>query len=177
MSTPLRSFPDFLVLGAPKAGTTALCEFLQGHPEVRIANSKEPHYFDRNFERGQEWYRSKFFPAAEQLLCGDGTPTYLADFQALKRIAREAPRAKMFVVLRDPAARAVSSWWMQLCRGKEYLGFQAALRECLLQPVLESGGEPDRGYLHYGLYGPQLQALYELFPKQQIHLKKLLHEK
>ena len=169
MSSVSRSFPDFLVLGAPKAGTTALCEFLQGHPSVSVARSKEPRYFDTHFDRGQGWYREKFFPATDGLLCGDGSPTYLADPEALQRILAEAPRAKMFVMLRDPAARAVSSWWMQVCHGKEYLGLQAALRECLSQSYLDSA-TPRRGYLHYGLYGAQIQRLYELFPEEQIHL-------
>ena len=134
-----------------------------------MAKSKEPRYFDRHFERGQGWYREKFFSSTERLLCGEGSPTYLADPQALKRILAEAPRAKMFVMLREPAARAVSSWWMQLCHGKENLGLQAALRECLTQPAPDSEA-PGRGYLHYGLYGAQVQRLYELFPKEQVHL-------
>lgn len=86
MSSVSKSFPDFLVLGAPKAGTTALCEFLQGHPSVSVAKSKELRYFDKHYDRGQGWYREKFFPANEGFLCGDGSPTYLADPEALKRI-------------------------------------------------------------------------------------------
>ncbi len=169
MSTPPRSFPDFLILGAPKAGTTALCEFLQGHPGVRIARSKEHRYFDRHFKRGPRWYRQTFFSDADRELCGDGTPTYLANPTALMRVADEAPRARLFVLLREPGARAVSSWWMQLCQGQEHLGFQSALRECLSSPV-DTQEEPVRGYLHYGLYGPQLKTLYELFSVQQVHV-------
>lgn len=169
MSNLSKSFPDFLVLGAPKAGTTALCEFLQGHPGIRIARSKEPRYFDQRYERGQKWYREQFLPAADDALCGDGTPTYLASPTALRRVAEEAPNAKLFVLLREPGARAVSSWWMQLCQGQEYLGFQAALRECLSLTV-EGREAPVRGYLHYGLYGPQLRTLYDLFSVEQVQV-------
>jgi Sulfotransferase domain len=183
------SFPDFFVLGAPKAGTTALCEFLMGHPGICLSKPKESHYFTRNYRKGKDWYQTECYDRLTGQLCGEGTPTYLGLSHALHRIADEAPRAKLFVLLRDPALRAFSAWWMAVSLGRERLGFEAALRVCLKQPNLNElfSSDPDliyremkahrqvgepyyRGYLHYGQYGPQMAELRTLFGPEQIHV-------
>ena len=55
-----RPLPDFLILGAQKAGTSALYAYLTEHPDVRRAIVKEVHYFDLSFGRGDRWYRAHF---------------------------------------------------------------------------------------------------------------------
>ena len=55
-----RSLPDFVILGAQRAGSTTLYRALVGHPQVRRALLKEIHYFDLNYERGLRWYRAHF---------------------------------------------------------------------------------------------------------------------
>jgi len=51
-----RRCPQVIIIGAKKAGTRALLEFLRVHPDVR-AVGPEVHFFDKNYHRGFEWYR------------------------------------------------------------------------------------------------------------------------
>ena len=84
------SLPDFLVIGAQRAGTSLLHQILLGHPEVYVPRErKEVHYFDRYFERGVAWYEG-YFPAADAArsyrAIGEITPDYLATEEAPARI-------------------------------------------------------------------------------------------
>lgn len=51
-----QNLPGAIIIGVKKAGTRALLEFLRIHPDVR-APGPEPHFFDRNYNRGLDWYR------------------------------------------------------------------------------------------------------------------------
>jgi len=51
-----RKLPQALIIGVKKGGTRALLEFLRVHPDIRAVGA-EPHFFDRNYENGLEWYR------------------------------------------------------------------------------------------------------------------------
>lgn len=51
-----RKLPNGLIIGVKKGGTRALLEFLRIHPDIR-APGPEPHFFDRNYEKGLDWYR------------------------------------------------------------------------------------------------------------------------
>jgi hypothetical protein len=61
-----RPLPDFLILGAQKAGTTALYDYLHRHPAISGPSWKEVSFFDRHWARGERWYRGHF--PREQLL-------------------------------------------------------------------------------------------------------------
>lgn len=51
-----KKFPQAIIIGVKKGGTRALLEFLRIHPDVRAVGS-EPHFFDRFYDKGLEWYR------------------------------------------------------------------------------------------------------------------------
>ena len=51
-----KKLPQALIIGVKKGGTRALLEAIRVHPDVR-AVGVEPHFFDRNYEKGLEWYR------------------------------------------------------------------------------------------------------------------------
>lgn len=51
-----KKFPQAIIIGVKKGGTRALLEFLRIHPDVRAVGS-EPHFFDRFYDKGPEWYR------------------------------------------------------------------------------------------------------------------------
>jgi hypothetical protein len=173
--------PDFLVLGAQRAGTTSLHRWLDTHPEVRMADPKEVHYFDLQHERGRSWYRSHF-PRRDRRLAGEVTPYYLYH-PAVPARAREAlPRARFVVSLRDPVARAHSQF-----RHERELGFEPvedfaealALEEGRLRstPPAE-GGEPridsyahnHHSYFDRGRYAVQLERWFACFPRERFHV-------
>lgn len=51
-----KKFPQAIIIGVKKGGTRALLEFLRIHPDVRAVGA-EPHFFDRFYEKGLDWYR------------------------------------------------------------------------------------------------------------------------
>ena len=176
--------PDFLVIGAPKAGTTALHAALSEHPALYMSAIKEPKFFlsdgppptkggpgDALTYREHVWrradYEALFAPAPPGTLRGESTPLYLYDRAAMGRIRDTLPQARLIVIVRDPVERAHSNW--------------AHLWSAGLEPVADfvrACGEEERridagwaSFWHYtglGRYGEQLQYLFTLFPREQV---------
>lgn len=103
--------PDFVGVGAQKAGTSWWYVMLMQHPGVsaRASYYKELHYFARFWDGSfgdehVERYHA-FFPRPAGSLAGEWTPAYLAQFWVPPLIARAAPQAKVLVLLRDPVER------------------------------------------------------------------------
>lgn len=181
--------PDFLVIGAPKAGTTALHDALAQHPQLRASEPKEPKYFlcedappDPSHQRGpgdahsaQEWiwqrdrYERLFDGAPAGTLTFESTPFYLWDLDAQRRIAQRVPDAKLIAVVRDPLDRAFSNWTHLWVDGLEPEGdFLTACR--LEEARAASGYAPFWRYVGLGMYGAQLQHLFTLFPRDQVRV-------
>ncbi|GIH26553.1 deacetylase sulfotransferase [Acrocarpospora phusangensis] len=173
--------PDFLVIGAPKAATTALHAALAGHPRLHLSPVKEPKFFltdgpppttggpgDAETYREHVWrradYEALFRPGA---LNGESTPFYLYDTAAQRRIHDLIPHCRLIVVLRDPVERAHSNWTHLWSAGLEPIGdFPAA---CAAEPERkEAGWAPFWHYVSLGRYGEQLAHLYTLFPREQV---------
>lgn len=129
-----RYSPSFFVVGAQKAGTTALHHYLARHPDIFLPTVKETHFFDDGhgeYRLGVEHYLDTYFRAdAPRAIAGEVDPEYLFFPEAAARIAGHFPDAKLIFVLRDPVARAYSHYQMTLSRGYERLDFaQAIARE------------------------------------------------
>ena len=103
------TLPNFLIVGAMKAGTTWLSFNLEQHPQVFIPK-KELHYFnnEKNIARGQQWYESKFSAAGDAIAIGEKTPGYLLSETATYLIHKVLPEAKILIVLRNPVTRCIS---------------------------------------------------------------------
>src|SRR5918993_1677811 len=80
LTSGMRGLPSVLVIGAQKAGTTSLFNYLVQHPQVRAPFVKEIHYFDLHYGEGDSWYRGRF-PLRRSLEGGaltlDASPYYL----------------------------------------------------------------------------------------------------
>jgi hypothetical protein len=131
-----RVLPDFVILGAQKCGTTSLYDYLCQHPDVFATRIKELHFFDNNFGRGLDWYRTYFPRAAEiearrkagRTACtGEASPNYFFHPYAAERIAATLPHARLIVILRNPVDRAYSHYQHQVRYGREPLSFKDAL--------------------------------------------------
>lgn len=111
MSTGI--LPDFLIIGAMKAGTTTLYEYLSRHPAVGMSREKETDYFvaGRGWDRGLPWYQAQFSPGKQ--VYGEASPNY-TKCQAFAgvpdRVAGLIPRVKLIFIARDPVARAESQY-------------------------------------------------------------------
>jgi hypothetical protein len=125
------ALPDFLIIGAQKCGTTSLYRLLRQHSLMLPAKKKEVHFFDVNFGRGVEWYRSHFLKPARKgdrkTITGEASPYYLYHPRAAERAASVVPDALLIVLLRDPVDRAYSDYQDKVRRGREPLSFEEAI--------------------------------------------------
>jgi hypothetical protein len=171
--------PDFILVGAPKCGTTALFEFLGQHPKVRLCNIKEPHFFSYIGDGKPHWatksvedYR-QLFDARDLRLQGEASTWYLYSPTAAATIKQLLPGVKILAMLRNPIERALSSYLFRLQNGWETCNsFEAAVRAETER--IEKGAEWDFHYLAVGLYHQQLARYYDLFPADQLMV--LFHE-
>ncbi len=178
--------PNFLIIGAAKSGTTALYEYLKQHPQIYMSPIKEPHFFGLegevlNFQgptaeqyenrsiTNIEDYRALFQGVLDEVAIGEASNSYLYLPKAPERIKYYIPSAKMIAILRNPVARAYSSF-LALMRGrKEPLNdFSRALRE------EEVRIRSNWGFLHryqdLGFYYVQLKRYFEIFDSTQIRV-------
>ncbi len=136
-TSPVRAMPDFLILGAQKAGTTSMFEYLVSHPGVLAPTTKEVHYFSHRYGKSTLWYRSHFACRASlrratthlgyRALTGEASPYYLTRPLAAVRAHGAVPAASLVVLVRDPIDRAHSHWRMNRQLGTEPLGFAEAI--------------------------------------------------
>lgn len=136
----LRSHPrrvNFLIIGAQKAGTTALASQLKMQPEVLFASRKEVFYFTKwkffgqqaRVEQAERWYHQHFDWANPAPLVGEATPMYLSQPWAPQRVKRYNPQMKLVAILRHPLHRAMSAWNMFRAKGQTHLTFPVWLAE------------------------------------------------
>ena len=105
--------PTFIVIGAAKCGTTSLCELMDQHPDVLIAQPKEPDFFTAQYGRGWPWYEERFQAYRGERAIGEGSVSYSWTGvypEAPSRIAHHLPDAKLIYIVRHPIDRIVSHW-------------------------------------------------------------------
>jgi len=186
-TSAVRPLPNFLIVGAQKAGTTALYAYLREHPAVLGPPWKEVSFFDRHFWRGDGWYRGNF-PSSLRLhwarragvepLVGEASPSYLFHPLAPERVARLIPGARLIALVRNPVDRAFSHYQHEVALGREPLPFEQALEqeEARLEGELERMHDPryfshawwNFTYLSRGRYAEQLERWLEFFPREQL---------
>uniref|UniRef100_A0A671RAS7 Sulfotransferase n=1 Tax=Sinocyclocheilus anshuiensis TaxID=1608454 RepID=A0A671RAS7_9TELE len=96
-----KKLPQAIIIGVKKGGTRALLEFLRLHPDIRAVGA-EPHFFDRNYEKGLEWYRELMPKTEEGQLTMEKTPSYFVTKEVPGRIHAMSKDTKLIVVVRDP---------------------------------------------------------------------------
>jgi hypothetical protein len=182
------TLPNFLVIGAPKAGTTTLNYALGQHPQIYMSPVKEAGFF---WADGQQIdfqapgainlrnrlvtdlasYQALFDGAAGQPAIGESSVRYLASPQSPGLIRQFIPAARLIASLRQPADRAFSEYSHQLRDGIEPCqSFAEAIQQ-------EHRGERDHWmacrYLPLGFYARSLKRYLKLFDRSQIHISLL----
>ena len=178
--------PHFLVIGAAKAGTTAVYAYLRQHPEIFLPLRQEPSFFafegmnlnlagphgteaavNRYAVTSLTEYAELFRIARSEQVLGDVSPAYLYWPDAARRIRRYIPQARIAVLLRNPADRAYSAYMHAVREGKEPIGdFQEALA-AEPQRIAENWGLMWR-YRDLGNYVEQLERYYAVFSAERI---------
>ncbi len=152
--------PNFLIIGAAKAGTTSLHQYLRHHPQVFMPETKELSYFveENNWTRGLAWYRRQFDGAETAVAIGEASPRY-AMFPVYRgvprRIADLLPAARLIYVLRDPIERMRSHYLDRVIYGVETEPIEHAL---LTNPI----------YLNSSRYVLQIEQFLEYFSRERL---------
>src|SRR5262249_14086468 len=138
-------FPNLFIIGAMKAGTSSLHEYLHQHPEIFMARFKEPQYFAPHTTRsghrwgqgnpypepGHGWYLRLFARAGHVKYAGGSSGSYTARPWVAgceKRIWEFNPEARLIYILRDPIERTVSHYWHFVLDGREDRDMLPAVR-------------------------------------------------
>ncbi len=153
------ALPNLIIIGAQKCGTSGLHYHLGLHPEVSMSKPKELNFFisERNWPRGEEWYRRHFDPRAK--VRGEASPNYTAFPQHVgvpERMAAMVPDAKLIYLLRDPLERIAAHWVHNFAKRRE----KGSLAETL--------SHPSTSYLQRSQYAMQLQQFLNHFPRENI---------
>jgi len=191
LTSPLRVLPDYLILGAKKAGTTALYDYVTQHPQVTPAFRKEISFFNGYHGRGQLWYRSLFPTVFGQrikilkhggpVLTGEATPDYLWRADCAGRVKALIPKVKLIAILRNPVDRAFSHYNHNRRFGFEERSFEDAVDAEAERLETERLQAPDAHrqvhFMHHsykarGAYVDQLVRWFEVFPREQFLVLK-----
>ncbi|WP_129670930.1 sulfotransferase [Candidatus Chloroploca sp. Khr17] len=181
--------PNFLLIGPPKCGTTALYATLARHPQVFMSPVKEPYffafdgepivfggpdgaYFQRHAVASQAAYADLFAAAGNLPVIGEASTIYLSSYQPEKtatRIHNALPMARLVAVLRQPVDRAYSAFTDMRARGLEPLSdFGEALAA---EPQRTANNwRPGFRYWQNGLYAQNLIPYYERFPPTHVRI-------
>ena len=176
--------PNFLMIGAPKSGTSSIYNYLQQHPQIYMSPEKEPHFFTLENEKidfqgpGDEGrfdnavtqledYLKLFDGVSEEIAIGEASTTYLSSVKAPERINHYIPNAKLIAVLRNPIDAAYASFLHLVRDGDEPLIDFALALQAEEQRISQNW----EGIWHYtkrGLYSVQLKRYFDVFKPEQI---------
>lgn len=156
-----RPRPNLFVIGAAKCGTTSLHHHLARHPDIFMADPKEPGFFAEGFDgfpKEEEWYLGLFEEADRMRYRGESSthytklPVYTGAAEGIARFC-ESPR--FIYLMRDPIDRAISQYWHHVRQDAEFRSPLRAMRE-----------NPE--YKAYGEYARQLKPYLDRFPADRI---------
>jgi hypothetical protein len=181
--------PTFFMVGAARAGTTSMYDYLRAHPQIYMPPAsagvagKEPSFFCdlvppwATKYREIDAYLSLYEKGGGHAAVGDGSTNYLVAPESAGRIRDRFPHAKILMILRNPVARAhslyryICAWGFEdaptfekgLAREASRLGNVRFIKEwqLLYHAFL---------YYHSGLYAGQVTRYLEAFPREQVHI-------
>lgn len=156
--------PNFLIIGAPRCGTTSLYFYLRQHPDVFMPAVKEPNYYwPEGWERTADAIRTRaeyerlFDRAAGERAVGEATTHILVSPSAPERVLRDLPGVRLVVSLRQPADRAYSHYLHRVRWGLESRPVEEAL-------------VPGNPAYDFGRYGELLQPWLDRVPRERLHV-------
>jgi len=166
-------WPDFFIIGAAKAGTTTLQDYLARHPSLWMSSAKdprckEPRFFDPHAEselRDPNFYHWLFDGASEDQLCGEASTPY-SEWPRVSDVPRSIhsviPHARFIYLLREPLGRCHSHYVQRHSR--------QVLREQSRRLTFEEYLALDPSIADASDYASQIQRYLEYFPKESLLL-------
>lgn len=163
------TLPNFIIAGAPRAGTTSLVSYLKQHPQIFMA-SGEPRYFlygsESNSSEGLKLkisvrtmsdYAALFNGVTNEIAVGEKSPFYIYSENAIKNIRKTIPNIRLIFSLRHPIDRAYSAYWLDVRNGIKTLPVEEAL-------TITSN------YVTGGCYYAYLSKWYDYFDRSNINV-------
>ncbi|XP_072229540.1 heparan sulfate glucosamine 3-O-sulfotransferase 3A1-like [Leuresthes tenuis] len=158
-----KKLPQALIIGVKKGGTRALLEFLRVHPDIRAVGA-EPHFFDRNYDNGLEWYRDLMPKTLEGQITMEKTPSYFVTREAPARISAMSRDTKLIVVVRDPVTRAISDYTQTLSKKPDIPSFESLTFKNRTTGLIDTSWSA----IQIGIYAKHLDNWLQYFPMDQI---------
>lgn len=175
----LNRFPNFLIVGANKGGTTSLYHYCQQHPEVVMSKIKEPMFFSAKVSESSnnqdiqnnncarktldqilksptvvtslDDYQNLFFVQPNTKSIGEASTSYLATYETvIPRVKFMYPDMKIIASLRHPIDRALSAYSMYHDAGLEKRSFE----QCIWSEIKDINSRDFQGkkYLRHSIY-------------------------
>lgn len=158
-----KKLPQAVIIGVKKGGTRALLEFLRVHPDIRAVGA-EPHFFDRNYDNGLEWYRDLMPKTLEGQITMEKTPSYFVTREAPARISAMSRDTKLIVVVRDPVTRAISDYTQTLSKKPDIPTFESLTFKNRTTGLIDTSWSA----IQIGIYAKHLDNWLQYFPMGQI---------
>lgn len=162
---------ELMIIGAQKAGTTSLLNYLKQHQELLGNNQTEFAYFvdDRLYNRGFEYEFHRHFTngkVAGRKIIAKNAILYNSE-KGLKRLRMHNPACKLVFVVREPVDRAFSSYSMEVFNGWLKRDFSE------IKSIILSSNRDDvmyRLFIDLGMYSEALKLIYSYFPSVQVRI-------
>lgn len=164
-----KKWPNFFIVGAPRAGTTALYNYLKAIPEIYMSPVKDPGYFIPNDFRGftEQTYIELFKNVKNEIAIGEASAGYLANSETPKRIKEKSPSAKIIITLRDPVGRTFSHYLNWKRTGKIKISFEKVVEKFLDK---NKNDEQLEKMIHVSMYYEQVKRYLEIFGKENVKI-------
>ncbi|NUO09142.1 MAG: sulfotransferase [Candidatus Brocadia sp.] len=170
--------PNFIVVGAPKSGTTSLFYYLKQHPDIYLPVRKELHYFSYEYLKentkgpgdkdvlsslcaNRREYESHYIEVKNERMIGDISPSYLYYCNVSGRILSELGKIKIVMVLRNPVEKAYTQYMHLIRDNRETLLFYDALME--EQKRMLAGWSDIWRYAESSLYAERVNKYISIF--------------
>ena len=173
-------FPDFIIIGETKCGTSSFYEDLVKHPNINISKGtgdtlnyensnillgqKEIRFFDRHWRKGLDWYKDRFKDEKDKIT-GEASPTYMYRTLSMRRIQKHIPNVKLIIMLRNPIDRVFSHFHHIKRIIKKW-----NTRYPTFETFIDTAHENDYYIIDKGIYATAIQRCYQMFKPKQIHI-------
>jgi hypothetical protein len=185
-----RLLPDILIVGNNKSASNTVFYNLIEHPQIEGSSRRENRFFDANYWRGENWYRThfptktskqKFEKNNSKLLVLDSSPTSYLHPYAAQRVKKLLPDAKLIILFRNPVEYAYSLWWhrsrtkvesetFENCILNDQERFEETEKKWRNDEVREHTWVDLRlSYVSDGIYFNHIEKWFSLFSKENIH--------
>ncbi|MGJ3237293.1 MAG: sulfotransferase family protein [Anaerolineae bacterium] len=172
--------PNFFLVGAPRSGTTAMYNYLDAHPQVKMSSYKEPHYFGRDlvglqfqvFRGKEDEYLKLFDTQTNADYVGEASVFYLFSKQAPKEIYNFNTNARILIMLRSPLEVLNSMFHhVKLTGDINYDSYTDLLADA--DKIRQNADSNSR--LHFLLgegvcYSEQVARYFDVFGREQVHV-------